>query len=150
MIHAQHDRVVAELPTAAVGSTATSTLTIDRLGYDHVSVVALRASNASTLFASVLKVEESDSLATNYSDVTALVAGGTGGFTLPAISAAGTASAAMVKIDIDARAKKRYLKVSMTPGASATLALTARLSKAEEAPVSASDAGVNVLTLVKG
>ena len=145
MIHAQHDRVVAELPTAAVGATATSTLTIDRLGYDHVSVSAIRASNASTLFASVLKVEESDSASTGYTDVAALVAGGVGGFTLPAISAAGTASAAVVKLDIDARAKKRYLRVSMTPGASATLGIVARLSKAEEAPVSASEAGVIAL-----
>jgi len=72
--------------------------------------------------------------------VTALVGGGSGGFTIPAVSATG--SAAIVKIDIDARAKKRYLKVSMTPGASATLAIVARLSRAEEAPVSASDAGV--------
>ena len=101
----------------------------------------MRASNASTVFASVLKVEESDDNS-SYANVTALVAGGTGGFTIPAITAAGTASASLVKIDIDARAKKRYLKVSMTPGASATLAIVARLSRAEEAPVSAADAGV--------
>ena len=48
MFHAQFDKVLATLPTAAVGATATSTLTIDRLGFDHVSVSALRASNAST------------------------------------------------------------------------------------------------------
>ena len=40
MIHAQFEKFAATLPTAAVGSTATSTLTIDRLGYDHVSVSA--------------------------------------------------------------------------------------------------------------
>ena len=51
-------------------------------------------------------------------------------------------------MDIDARAKKRYLKVSMTPGASATLGVVAHLSKAEEAPVSASEAGV--IGLVRG
>jgi len=145
MIHAQFDKVLATLPTAAIGSTATSTLTIDRLGYDHVSVAAIRASNASTVFASVLKVEESDDNS-SYSNVTALVGGGTGGFSIPAVS--DTNNAAIVKMDIDCRAKKRYLKVSMTPGASATLALTARLSQAEEAPVSASDAGV--IGLVKG
>lgn len=145
MIHAQFDKVLATLPTAAIGSTATSTLTIDRLGYDHVSVAAIRASNASTVFASVLKVEESDDNS-SYSSVTALVGGGTGGFSIPAVS--DTNNAAIVKMDIDCRAKKRYLKVSMTPGASATLALTARLSQAEEAPVSASDAGV--IGLVRG
>ena len=145
MIHAQNDKVLATLPTAAVGATATSTLTIDRLGYDHVSVSAIRASNASTVFASVLKVEESDDNS-SYSNVTALVGGGTGGFSIPAVS--DTNSAAIVKMDIDTRAKKRYLKVSMTPGASATLGIVAHLSKAEEAPVSASEAGV--IGLVKG
>jgi hypothetical protein len=138
----QNEKVVASLPTAAVGSTATSTLVIDRLGYDHVSIAALRASNASTVFANVLKVEESDQSSTGYSDVTSFVAGGTGGFTVPAISVPGTALTSVVKMDIDARAKKRYLRVSMTPGASATLAITARLSKAENVPVDAAEAGV--------
>jgi hypothetical protein len=139
MIHAQFEKFAAALPTAAVGATATSTLTIDRLGYDHVSVSAIRASNASTVFASVLKVEESDNNS-DYTDVTALVGGGTGGFTIPAVS--DTNSAAVVQMDIDCRAKKRYLKVSMTPGASATLALVAGMSKAEVAPVNASQKGV--------
>ena len=140
MFHAQFDKVLATLPTAAVGATATSTLTIDRLGYDHVSVSAIRASNASTVFASVLKVEESDASGSGYSDVTALVGGGTGGFSIPAVT--DTDAAAIVKLDIDARAKKRYLRVSMTPGASATLAIVASLSKAEVAPSTVGEKGV--------
>lgn len=140
MFHAQFDKVLATLPTAAVGATATSTLTIDRLGFDHVSVSAIRASNASTVFASVLKVEESDASGSGYSDVTALVGGGTGGFSIPAVT--DTDAAAIVKLDIDARAKKRYLRVSMTPGASATLAIVAGLSKAEESPSTVGEKGV--------
>jgi hypothetical protein len=139
MFHAQFDKFAATLPTAAVGATATSTLTIDRIGFDHVSVSAIRASNASTVFASVLKVEESDDNA-SYSDVTALVGDGTGGFTIPAVS--DTNSAAIVQMDIDCRARKRYLKVSMTPGATATLGLVAGLSKAEVAPTDATGKGV--------
>jgi len=139
MIHAQFEKFAATLPTAAVGSTATSTLTIDRLGYDHVSVSAIRASNASTVFASVLKVEESDN-DSDYTDVTALVGGGTGGFTIPAVS--DTNSAAIVQMDIDCKAKKRYLKVSMTPGASATLGIVAGMSRAEVAPTDASGKGL--------
>lgn len=139
MIHAQFEKFAATLPTAAVGSTATSTLTIDRLGYDHVSVSAIRASNASTVFASVLKVEESDNNS-DYTDVTALVGGGTGGFTIPAVS--DTSSAAIVQMDIDCKAKKRYLKVSMTPGASATLGIVAGMSRAEVAPTNASGKGL--------
>lgn len=145
MIHAQNHKVVAELPTAAVGSTATATLTIDTRGYDHASVTVLRASNASTVFANAIKVEESDDNS-SYSNVTALVGGGTGGFSIPAVS--NTSSAAILKFDIDTKAKKRYLKVSYTPGASATVAMVARLGRAEESPATASDAGV--IGLVRG
>ena len=139
MIHAQFEKFAAALPTAVVGATATSTLTIDRLGYDHVSVSAIRASNAATTFASVLKVEESDN-DSDYTDVTALVGGGTGGFTIPAVS--DTNSASIVQLDIDCKAKKRYLKVSMTPGATATLGIVAGMSRAEVAPTDATGKGV--------
>jgi hypothetical protein len=148
MIHAQNDKVVAELPSAAVGATATASLTVDTIGYDYCSLSVLRASNAATTFANVLKVEESDASNANYSDVTALVAGGTGGFTVPAISVAGTGLTSVVKLDVDTKARKRYLKVSYTPGASATVAITGRLSRAAETPANASDAGV--LTWVRG
>jgi len=140
MIHAQNHKVVAELPTAAVGATATATLTIDTIGYDHASVTVLRASNASTVFANVVKVEESDESNANFTNVTALVGGGTGGFSIPAVS--NTNAVAVMKMDIDTRAKKRYLKVSYTPGASATVAIVGRLGRGEESPVSNSDAGV--------
>lgn len=141
MIHSQNHKVVAALPTAATGSTATATLTIDTKGFDHASVAVVRASNASTTFANVLKVEEGDTTS-SYSDVTALVAGGTGGFTVPAISVAGTSDASIVKLDVDTKAKKRYLRVSYTPGASAVVGIVARLGRGEDAITSATDAGV--------
>ena len=147
MIHAQNDKVLAELPAGVTGSTATASLTVDTLGYDYASVMVMRASNSATTFASVLKVEEGDTTS-SYSNVTALVAGGTGGFTLPAISEAGTASVSVVKLDIDTKAKKRYLKVSYTPAATANVSISARLSRAEVAPVS--NAEVGVLTKVVG
>lgn len=140
MIHSQNHKVVAELPTAAVGATATATLTIDCIGYDHLSMTVLRASNASTVFANVVKVEESDESSANFTNVTALVGGGTGGFSIPAVS--NTNAVAVMKMDIDTRAKKRYLKVSYTPGASANVAIVGRLGRAEESPTSNSDAGV--------
>lgn len=140
MIHSQNHKVVAELPAAAVGATATASLTIDTIGYDHASVTVLRASNASTVFANVVKVEESDESNANFTNVTALVGGGVGGFSIPAVS--NTNAAAVMKMDIDTRAKKRYLKVSYTPGASANVAIVGRLGRGEESPVSNSDAGV--------
>ncbi len=146
MIHAQNDKVVAELPTSTTASNGTATLTIDTLGYDHASIVVARSSNASTTFASVLKVEESDSSGSGYSNVTALVGGGTGGFTIPTVS--DTAATSLVKMDVDCKAKKRYLKVSVTPSTAVNVAISARLSRGEVAPSSASEAGV--LSLVKG
>ncbi len=146
MIHSQNHRVVAELPAAAVGSTATAQLVIDTIGYDHASITVLRASNASTVFANAVKVEESDASGSGYSDVTALVGGGTGGFSIPAVSATG--SVAVLKLDVDTKAKKRYLRVNYTPGASANVAIVARLDRAEAAPENASQAGV--IGLVRG
>jgi hypothetical protein len=146
MIHAQNNRVVAELPTAAVGATATATLTIDTLGYDHASVVVIRASNASTVFANAVKVEESDSSGSGYTDVVGLVGGGASGFAIPAVTATGSAS--ILKLDVDTKAKKRYLKVSYTPGASATVAIVGRLGRAEVSPENAAQA--NVIGLVRG
>lgn len=134
MIHAQNDKVVAAVP-AAVGTSAV-TLTVDTLGYDHASVTVLRAANASTAFASVLKVEHSDDNS-SYSDVSGLV-GGTD-FAIPAVT--DTASVAVVKLDVDTKAKKRYLKVTATPAVSVNTVVSARLSRGEVAPVTAAEAG---------
>jgi len=139
MIHAQNDKVVAALPAGVTASSETATMTIDTVGYDHASVTVMRASNAATTFASVLKVEESDDNS-SYANVTALVGGGVGGFTIPAGSATGSVS--VVKMDIDTKARKRYLKVSMTPSTAVNVAMTARLSRGEVAPETAAQAGV--------
>jgi hypothetical protein len=135
MIHSQTEKVLASVPTA-VGSSAV-TLTIDSLAYDYASVSVLRASNASTVFASVLKIEESDDNST-FSSVSGFV-GGTD-FTIPAVS--DTNSAAIVKLDVDTKSRKRYLKVTATPAVSVNTVVTARLSRGEVAPATASEAGV--------
>ncbi len=134
MLHSQMEKVVSAVPTA-VGSSAVA-LTIDTLGWDHASVTVLRASNASTVFASVLKIEHSDDNS-SYSDLSGFV-GGTD-FTIPVVS--DTASAAAVKLDVNTQAKKRYLKVTATPAVSVNTVVTARLSRGENAPATASEAG---------
>ena len=147
MIHLQNNKIVGDVPSAAVGATATATLTIDTIGYDVASVAVLRASNASTVFANAIKIADSDDN-TTYTDVTALVGGGTGGFSIPAIPATATGSASILKLDVDTKARKRYLKVSYTPGASANVSIVARLGRGEEAPVTNTEVGV--LSVVKG
>ena len=150
MIHAQNERIVGDVSTAAVGATATATLTVDTLGYDVASFAVIRGNNASTVFANVLKIEESDLSASAYSDVTSLVGGGAGGFTMPTIAASATANAAVVKLDVDTKARKRYLRLSYTPGVSVTCSLSARLSRAENTPANASEAGACVNGWVRG
>jgi hypothetical protein len=135
----ENDKVVLAMPAGVTGSSETATLTIDTKGYDHASVTVLRAANANTVFASILKVEESDDNS-SYTNVTALVGGGVGGFTIPGATVTTVASA--VKMDIDTRSKKRYLKVSCTPTTAVNVAIAARLSRAEVSPTSASEAGV--------
>ena len=143
MIHTQNHRVLGEVPSAAIGATATATLTIDTLGWDYASVSVMRCSNSVTTFANVLKIDESDTnLGGSFTDVTAFVAGGTGGFTVPAITVAGTALTQTVKMDIDTRTRKRYLRVNYTPGASCNVAITGRLARGEASPSNASEAGV--------
>lgn len=134
----ENDKVVASMPAGVTGSSETASLTIDTLGYDHASVTVLRAANANTVFASVLKVEESDDNS-SYSNVTALVGGGVGGFSIP--GAPVTTAASLVKMDIDTRSKKRYLKVSCTPTTAVNVAITARLARADVSPTTAGAAG---------
>jgi len=135
MLHSQMEKVVASVPTTV--GTSDVTLVIDTLGWDHASVTVLRASNASTVFASALKIQQSDDNS-SYADASGFV-GGTD-FTIPAVS--DTASASVVKLDVNTLAKKRYLKVLATPAVSVNTIVTARLSRGENAPSTASEAGV--------
>lgn len=123
----------------------THTLTIDTLGYAYVSVDVCQEAWGNAGFTSqasftTLKVEESDNNS-SYSNVTALVGGGTGGFTIPTPTA--TAGDVVVRMDLDLRGHKRYLKVSATPYTTGTVYTVARLGKGNVGPVSASAKGVN-------
>jgi hypothetical protein len=133
MIHTQMEKIVAAVPTS-VGSSAV-TLTVDTLGYDQVSFVAIRAANAATTFASVLKVEQSSDDSTYVA-----VPGFTGGTDFT-IATATTVTAVAYKLDVDAKALRRYLKLTVTPSASINMVASARLSRGENAPTTASEAG---------
>ena len=134
MIHSQMEKVVATLP--ATGTSAV-TLVVDTIGVDYASFTVLRGSNASTVFVSVLKIEESDDNST-YANASGFV-GGTD-FSIPAV--ADTSATSVVKLDISTVARKRYLRVTATPAVSVPVAITGRLSRLEVAPTSASEAGV--------
>jgi hypothetical protein len=123
----------------------THTLTVDTLGYDYVSLDVCQEPWANAGYTSqaaftALKLEESDNNS-SYSNVTEFVGGGTGGFTIPTPTA--TAGDVVVRMDVDCRGKKRYLKLTATPYTTGTVYTVARLGKGVEGPVSASAKGVN-------
>lgn len=141
MIHAQNLKIVGHTSgPAVVGATATVALVVDRKGYDYASVLVMKSPvAAATSFASVLKVEESDASGSGYSDVAALVKDGSGGFTMDSVS---TSEASVVKMDVDCKARKRYLRLTMTPDVTATVSVVAMLSRGEEYPYDATTANV--------
>jgi hypothetical protein len=116
----------------SVASTATVTGVLDTLGYDEVKVCVLLDSAATTSDnPSTLKLSESDDL-TTYADITGLEGDATDGFTIPLVS--GTLPT-VVDLNVDCRARKRYLKLTLTPGeATMIVGATAVLGKAEQSP----------------
>ncbi len=131
--------------TENLTAAQTHTLVIDRLGYEYVSLDVCQEPFANAGYTSqaaftVLKLAESDNNS-SYSDVTEFVGGGTGGFTIPTPTA--TAGDVVVRMDVDCRGKKRYLRVTATPYTTGTVYTVARLGKGSDGPVSASAKGVN-------
>jgi hypothetical protein len=125
--------------SVAVASSATHSHTIDTLGCDYASidVVFSTFTGSTSSYASVLKVRESDEANANFADVSGM-----------AVTSAGAGAqsgdnGAVARFNVDMRGRKRYLRVVATPGAAATIASVARLSKVEDMPINATGAGVN-------
>lgn len=140
-------KTVIALAPASTTNGATQTANIDTLGFDHLSldICGTTADVVSNKY-SVCKLSEADTTdATNFSDITKFVAGGTGGFTL---ASANTSSPYAVKLNLDCTYRKRYIKLTVSPRTTQTLWAHASLQKGEQAPVIAADANVN--TLVEG
>ena len=145
MIHAQNNKPLAVLAPASVATNATATANIDTLGYDYATIDVLLDSSASTTNnPAVLQIAESDdTVVTNFATFTGSV--GDTDFTIPAVSAT---LPTVVRLNVDCRARKRYLRLSLTTaGAAMIVGATASLSRADEAVTSAttgSDAEFNM------
>jgi len=137
-------KAVHMLAPTSVTAAGTATGSVDTLGFDRVSIDVIQATaDAVSNNLSVCKLSESDTTdATNYSDITKFVGDGAGGFTIPNAS---TAAHQLYKFNLDVRARKRYLKITMSPLTTQILQAVANLSRAEQLPVTATDAGVALL-----
>lgn len=143
MIFGQTDKVVVVIKPQSIATDATATGSFDTLGYSYAQLdVVLDSSAAVSNNPAVLAVSEGDTT-TAYTDVTALVGDGSGGFTVPNVH---TANATVVRLNIDLKKRKRYLKLSQTSGGAANISTTiARLSRAAVQPDTTTEAGVTAL-----
>lgn len=140
----------------AVSASAAGTVTsaaIDTLGYDWATIDLWGTTQAASTQAgspSVLKIQESDVSNSGFVDVVGFRgASATGAAVdfLPAFSSVLTA-VPVYKFNVDARARKRYLSLVVSPATTQTFYAVANLGKGENAPVTAAKAGV--LSLVEG
>jgi hypothetical protein len=123
---------------ASVAANATHSHEIDTAGFKYASIDVIFSpfTAATSAYASVLKVQESDVSGSNQADVTGLsVTAGAG-------STAGNVGA-VARFNVDLRGRKRFLTVVTSPGNTVAVATSARLSKAEQHATTATEAGVN-------
>jgi len=124
--------------SASVASNATHSHEIDTIGHEYLSVdVCFGAFSAATSsYATVLKLQESDTSGSGRTDIA--------GMTITAGAGATTGNnGAVARFNLDLRAKKRYVTVVTTPGNTVPVVTAARLGKANEMPYNAATAGVS-------
>lgn len=123
------------LLTASSTSAQSHTAVIDTLGYDRVSIGVGFSTVAETTPEITLKLGEGDTTS-SFTDITAAVAGGVGGFTKP-VPPTNTSVANTMQFDVDTRARKRYLLLTVTPFTTKTVTSFASLGRPEVGPPAA-------------
>ena len=136
-MNVQQKQVIA-INQASTTNAGTASGNIDTLGFDFLTVdVITTTSNNATNNPSVLKLSESDdTVVTNFAAI------GDTDFTIANSATSGNWG---VKFNVDCRARKRYIKVSVSPLTTQTITAVANLSKGGEAPVDTTGAGVDNL-----
>ncbi len=128
-------RYVSSLPNQTVASNGTNGfLVVDTrpttgVRFEAAEFNVLIGPGAATTAPTTLALYESaDTNSSNYATVTGFVGGtnSAGGFTLPSI-ATSAGSGYAVFFNVNCRNRKRYLKVSVVPGTTASVSITASL-----------------------
>ena len=138
MNHASGNKSVTKA-AASVAASATHSHEIDTAGFKYASIDVIYSpfTAATSSYASVLKVQESDASGSGQADVTGL------SITAGAGSTTGANVGAVARFNIDLRGRKRYLTVVTSPGNTVAVVTNARLSKGEQHAVTATESGVN-------
>ena len=141
MIAAQNIKV-ADAVCDSVNAASLGTGTVDTLGYDYATVIVVAGTGPTAAALTALKVQEGD--ASNLSDAADLVS-----FTDADVDGTTNALADFdndesVIFEIDLKARKRYIKVVATAGATATeLSSVVILSRAGEAATDTTAGGAD-------
>lgn len=142
-------KLLLDSVTGAGSATNAGTYTsanIDTLGYDYLTIdIAATTQSASTQAGSpsVLKLQESDTtVVTSFADVVGFRGGSATATNLDFVVGIGrTAGINAYKMNVDARARKRYLNVVISPTTTQTFQTSANGFRGEQAPVTAAKAG---------
>jgi len=138
-------KAVNFLQTTSVTNAGTATsLNLDCAGFDFVTIDVIQTtSNNTTNNPSVFKLQHSDTTdASNFSDISGLV--GDTDWTIPTVGT-DTNTIGTVKMNVDMRHKKRYVRLLISPVTTQSFTALANLHRGERIPVSATDAGVSAL-----
>jgi len=135
---------VIAINQASTTNAGTASGNIDTLGHDYAIIdIITTTSDAVTNNPSVLKLSESDdTVVTNFANVSGFV--GDTDFTIPNSVTSGDWG---VQLRVDLRARKRYLKVSVSPLTTQNITAIANLFKSEELPVNTTTANVKALVV---
>lgn len=132
---------------------------IDTLGVDFITIdISATTQSASTQGGSpsVLKIQESDTtVVTSFADVVGFRGGSATATNVDFVVGIGKTTGVTgpgggncYKLNVDARARKRYINVVISPTTTQTFEVTANGFRAEQSPSTAAKAGV--LNLVEG
>jgi len=138
MNHASGNKSVTKA-ASSVAASATHSHEIDCAGFKYAAIDVIYSpfTAATTSYASVLKVQESDASGSGQADISGV------SITAGAGSTTGANVGAVARFNIDLRGRKRYLTVVTSPGNTVAVVTNARLSKSEQFPVTATESGVN-------
>ena len=118
---------------------------LDTRGYDYATFIVIgTTSNTATNNPSTLSVTEGDTTSSMAAIATLTGDNTTSGFTIPN-SPTATTTAPFAVINVNCIRRKRYLTVNIVPTTTQTFTVLALLSRAEQAPVSATDVNAAVV-----
>lgn len=140
--------IVLQAKSYTAAGTALSAA-LDTAGFDYATIdIALGTADTTGHQPTVLKLSESDDTTTTVTDIVAFTGGtatsATVGYVIPA---ADTSNPQVVKMNIDLKKRKRYLRLALTAATVQLIHAQMNLHKAEQVPVNASDAGGAVLAV---